>query len=187
MKDFLKTFQLLTDDEIERCMQLATSRSLEKGAYFISEGKICNEVAFVRSGIFRSYHTSEAGDELTYCILFPGQFITAYSSFISGKKTAENIQAITPAELLILPKHVIEQLVDTSNNWLRFMKVMAEQQYMELENRVFQLQRDTARQRYLDLLQHYPQYVREIPLQYLASYLGISQRHLSRLRKEISY
>lgn len=187
MRDFLKTFNLLTNAEIDEMYSLASLRSVEKGACFISEGKVCNEVAFVKKGIFRSFHTSETGEEITYCIIFPGHFMTAYSSFISGKGTPENIQAVTPAELLVLPKHEIERLADKSTNWLRFLKAMAEQQYVDLENRVFQLQRDKAAQRYQDLLQHYPQYLREIPLQYLASYLGITQRHLSRLRKEISF
>lgn len=68
-----------------------------------------------------------------------------------------------------------------------FLKLIAEQQYLELENRVFQLQKETALQRYTSLLNNHPEFVQEIPLQYLASYLGITQRHLSRIRKQISF
>jgi ribosomal protein L10 len=57
---------------------------------------------------------------------------------------------------------------------------------MELETRFFQLQRDSAAQRYSTLLTNHPDYIQNIPLQYLASYLGITQRHLSRIRKEIT-
>lgn len=187
MRDFLKTFNLLTDTEIDELCAMASLRTMEKGDHFITEGKVCYEVAFVHKGIFRSFHTSENGEDHTYCIIFPRHFMTAYSSFISGSCTPENIQAVTKAELLVLPKQGIEQLADKSLHCMRFLKTMAEQQYIDLENRVFQLQRDSAAQRYSYLLQHYPQYLREIPLQYLASYLGISQRHLSRLRKEARF
>jgi len=67
------------------------------------------------------------------------------------------------------------------------LKVVAEQQYIELEKRIFKLQKDNASKRYADLIKHQPEYILKIPLQYLASYLGITQRHLSRIRKEISF
>ncbi|MNT99762.1 hypothetical protein D3C72_2426980 [compost metagenome] len=65
--------------------------------------------------------------------------------------------------------------------------MIAEQQYLELEKRIFQLQKETALQRYTVLLRDQPEFVQQIPLQYLASYLGITQRHLSRIRSEITF
>ena len=84
-------------------------------------------------------------------------------------------------------KEAVDQLVKDDLNWTRFLKMIAEEEYLELENRFFQLQRDSAAQRYKALLGNQPDYVQKIPLQYLASYLGITQRHLSRIRKEISW
>jgi CRP-like cAMP-binding protein len=113
--------------------------------------------------------------------------MTAYSSFITGQNTVENIQAITDVELLIIPKSELDDLVKENANWIKFLKIVAEQQYIELEKRIFQLQKNSALQRYRDLITHQPEYIQHIPLQYLASYLGITQRHLSRIRKEISF
>ena len=113
--------------------------------------------------------------------------MTAYSSFITGQNTVENIQAITDVELLIIPKSTIDDLVKENANWIKFLKIVAEQQYIELEKRIFQLQKNSALQRYRDLITNQPEYIQHIPLQYLASYLGITQRHLSRIRKEISF
>ncbi len=187
IKNYLKSFHVLTDGDIENFIQLTTKRSLHKSAFFIRETETCQEVAFVLTGTFRSYYISDKGEETTYCITFPNNLMTAYSSFITGQGTEENIQAITPAELLVIPKHKIDDLVLQNPNWLAFMKIVAEQQYVELEKRIFKLQKNSAKQRYIDLLQHQPEYVQNIPLQYLASYLGITQRHLSRIRKEISF
>ncbi|MCU0326323.1 MAG: Crp/Fnr family transcriptional regulator, partial [Spirosomaceae bacterium] len=58
-------------------------------------------------------------------------------------------------------------------------------EYERLENRIFSLLKDSPQKRYLNLLKQNPTYVQQIPLHYLASYLGISQRHLTRLRREI--
>lgn len=187
MKTYLRTFNILTDSEIEAVLSVAKQKTVSKSEYLISAGEVSQKVAFVKSGIFRTFYRSNTGEEMTYCITFPNNLTTAYSSYISGQKTRENIQAITPAEVLLLPKNELEKLAKTSYNWLSVLKTIAEQQYIELEKRLFQFQEEKAKQRYLDLLQNQPEYVQHIPLQYLASYLGITQRHLSRLRKEISY
>jgi CRP-like cAMP-binding protein len=185
MKEYLKSFNLLTEDEIEMFLSKAEVNNLERGEYFIREGAICNTVAFVESGILRSFYTTPEGEEMTYCISFQNSFMTAYSSYISGLPTIENIQAITPVRLLLLKKKDIEQISETSTNVLRFAKIMAENEYMELERRVFSYQRESARERYENLLLTRPEYIEQIPLKYLASYLGITPRHLSRLRAEL--
>ena len=187
IKEYLQSFNILTDDEIEHFVNLTTQKTIVKGDYFIRESETCKEVAFILSGIFRSYYILSNGEQITYCITFPHTFITAYSSFITGQGTPENIQALTPVELMLVSKDNLDQLASKNNNWMKLLKVMAEQQYIELEKRIFQLQATNAAQRYRDLINNQPEYIQEIPLQYLASFLGITQRHLSRIRKEISF
>lgn len=187
IKNYLKSFNILTDDEIEKFIQLSTSKNLRKADYFIREGDTCKEVAFVLAGMLRSYYVTEKGEEITYCITFPNNLITAYSSFITGQSTPENIVAISVVELMVIRKDTMDDLAMNHPNWLKFLKIVAEQQYVELEKRIFQLQKSNAAQRYSDLLANQPAYVQHIPLQYVASYLGITQRHLSRIRKEISF
>lgn len=113
--------------------------------------------------------------------------MTAYSSFITGQTTDENIQAITAVEMLLIPKNKIDELALKNPNWVKFLKIIAEQQYIELEKRIFKLHKYNALQRYSDLIKNQPEYIQNIPLHYLALYLGITQRHLSRIRSEISF
>lgn len=185
LKDYLHSFGFLTGEDVNDLLQYAGLREVERNVFFVREGEVSNEVGFVLSGIFRSFYTSPAGDEITYCILFPGQFITAYSSYITGNVSVENIQAVAAAELIVIPRNEIIRLSEQSTGWLRFEKMIAEQQYLELERRVFQFQKESALERYQSLLRDYPDYVKHIPLHYLASYLGITQRHLSRIRREV--
>lgn len=187
MKEFLNTFNILSSDEIAHLTTLSTKRVMHKGDFFIREGEVCEEVAFVVNGTLRSFIVAEKGEEITYCITFPNNLMTAYSSFITGQRTEENIQAITNVELLILSKNTINDLANKHLNWVKFLKVVAEQQYIELEKRIFQLQKNNAVKRYTELLKHQPELLKHIPLNYLASYLNVTQRHLSRIRKEIHY
>ncbi|MGU3375853.1 Crp/Fnr family transcriptional regulator [Chryseobacterium sp. M5A1_1a] len=185
--DFFQSFNLFSESEIEEFLMLFELRKVSKNDYFIHEGERCREVAFIKSGIFRSFYLSDDGKDMTYCFRFPNTLMAAYSSFISGSLSKENMQAINDAELLVLKKESMDAIVQDKLNWTKFLKIIAEQEYLELENRFFQLQRDSASQRYATLLENYPDYIQKIPLQYLASYLGITQRHLSRIRKEISF
>lgn len=186
MKTYLNSFNLLTNDEIDSFESKVKYRKLKKGAFFIKEGKTCQEVAFVKAGLFRSYYYSSSGEEITYCFTFSNSFISAYSSYLSQSKTMENIQALTDVELYSIPRAEILKLEQSSTNWLKLFKFIAEQEYIKMEKRIFILQKESAEKRYEDLLNNQPELLQLIPLNYLSSYLGITQRHLSRIRKLLS-
>lgn len=185
--EFLKSFPGLTDEDIANFAKLLQEKTLKRSEFFIREGQISNQIAIVKSGSLRTYYTSDKGEEITYCLTLPTSFLTAYSSFLTGLPTQENIQAITPTELWVAPKQAFLSLAEQSSNWTYFLKSIAEQQYIELEKRIFQLQKTDATYRYTELVNKNPELIRNIPLQYLASYLGITQRHLSRIRKAMHF
>nr|WP_321411392.1 Crp/Fnr family transcriptional regulator [uncultured Carboxylicivirga sp.] len=185
MKDYLKTFDILSEDEIDLIEKKVVRKKLKKGDFFIKEGQTSKEVGFVNSGFFRSFYYSSSEEEVTYCFTFANSFVSAYSSFLSQNKTVENIQALTDVEILSISRNEILKLEQSGTNWLKFFKSIAEQEYMKMEKRIFLLQKETAEIRYRNLLTIHPEYLQIIPLSYLASYLGITQRHLSRIRKSI--
>jgi CRP-like cAMP-binding protein len=184
LKSFLAQFNLFTEAEIDEAMLLFSKKTFKKGSYFVREGEKCSEVAFIEKGVFRSFYMAPKGEEMTYCFRFPGDMMAAYSAFITGKGSVEYIQALSDAEVSVIPKDSIDGLLKNPA-WIHFLKIMAEQQYLELEERVFQLQRDSAQERYQNLIEEQPEYIRQISVQHLASYLGITQRHLSRVRKGV--
>ncbi|TCI91373.1 Crp/Fnr family transcriptional regulator [Tenacibaculum sp. M341] len=181
----LQSFDFLTEDEKESFQQLATFRKIPKGDFLIKGGSVCTEVAFVMKGILRSFYLSSTEEEVTYCFRFSNSFSSAYSSFLQGVPSQESLEAITDVEVLVWSKEQIQQLETKSCNWTRVLKILTEYEYIELEKRIFILQRESAENRYADLLQNHPNLIKEIPLNYLASYLGITQRHLSRIRKAV--
>lgn len=185
MEAFLSSFGFLSPTDIRQLVDCFSLKQLNKNDFFSREGERCTEVAFIRTGIFRSFYLSDQGDDITYCFRFPNEMMAAYSSFITGQPSVESLQAITTAEVLVTRKQKLDQLFADNPDWIKVLKVIAEQQYLELEKRMFQFQKERAPQRYERLLKEQPDYIRQIPLQYLASYLGITQRHLSRIRKSV--
>lgn len=185
--NYIKSFNVLSESDLRDLMSLVERRSYTKNQFLVKEGEKCTEIAFLESGIFRTYYLGDDGKETTYCFRFPGDLVASYSSYISGKVSKESIQAICDAEITVFQKSRLEEMFNDNPNWIKFLKIIAEQEYLELERRFFQLQRDSASMRYNELITVQPHYIQEIPLQFLASYLGITQRHLSRIRKEVSF
>ena len=132
MKEFLDSYRFLPDSEIEELAKFATTKQLKKGDYFIRQGEVCKEIAFVKKGIFRNFITSNSGEESTYCITLPNNSISSFTSYITGNATIENIQAIANSEIFILSKEVLDKAVDENNNWMKYMKIVSESEYMKL-------------------------------------------------------
>jgi CRP-like cAMP-binding protein len=187
LRNMLISVNILTDSEIARGLKNFEPKLFEKGDILIEAGMVCDWMAFVNSGVLRNFYISSKDEEVTYCLTFPNKVISAFSSFMTQKVTFENIHALTNGELLVIKHNPYYDLMNSSENWLKFSRFVAEQSYIEMEHRLLALQMETAKKRYEDLLKFNPDYLQKVPLKYLSSYLGITQRHLSRLRKEISF
>lgn len=187
IKEYFQSYGVLSEDEIKAFLDLTIPTTMKKGEYLVKEGHVSKNIAFIQSGIFRSYYHSTESEAVTYCFTFENTLLTAYTSWIRQEPSAENIEALTDMELLLISKEDVELLFSKYPNWVRFFKDIAEQEYINLEKRIFMLQRESAETRYSHLMKNYPEYLDKIPLQYLASYLGVTQRHLSRIRSNITF
>lgn len=185
IRSFFQQFEILYEVEIDKIVSEITIRKINKGEFFITAGQVSTEFAFVKNGFFRHFIRDNNDVEKTYSLTFPNQIIAAYSSLISGDETKEYIESITDSELIIISLNSLEKVFKDNINWLKFSKLIVKTEYVELEKRIFSLLNDSPKERYLNLIEQKPHYVQQIPLKYISTYLGISQRHLSRLRKEI--
>ncbi|WP_165045599.1 Crp/Fnr family transcriptional regulator [Dysgonomonas sp. ZJ709] len=187
MISYFDSFNILSENELNELENYLTCRTLNKNDFLIKEGRICNEVAVIKSGILRSYCYCYKGTEETNNIYFQGEIAMAYSSMLTQTPSEENIQALVPTELSIIRKSDLDKFFASGANWQKIGRLMTEKQYLSLEDHIFNLQKRTAKERYEKLLKEQPQYIQKVPLQYLASYLGMTQRHLSRIRKDINF
>ncbi|MCH2234775.1 MAG: Crp/Fnr family transcriptional regulator [Crocinitomicaceae bacterium] len=185
IEEVLNDFDAFSQEDIQRGMDIIKRKAIRKNEILIHNGESCNWVAFLNSGIVRNFYYNNQSEEVTYCFTFPGTFFCAYSSFISGKPSFENIQALTDLDLMILAREDLNELIESNHNWLKFAYSFSQNSYLYMEERLLTLQKETAEERYTNLVKNNPEILQSVPLKYISSYLGISQRHLSRLRKNI--
>ena len=148
------------------------------------EGKIPKYLYFVVSGFVRLFHYNNKGDEVTTHINCPPGFITSYFNFINKTKSDENLECITECELLRITKDHLDALIEQSTAFKDFSILLFQQLLAYNENRSKELATLTGKQRYQKLIKNYPNILLNVPLQYIASFLGMAPKSLSKIRKE---
>jgi CRP-like cAMP-binding protein len=156
-------------------------RVAPKGTFLATEGKTCRYLYFVQQGALRGYYNLE-GKEVTHWFAFENDFVTSFHSFITQQPAVENIQLLEGSILWALSKEKLEQLLSTHHELERLLRIIYEKYYIRLEERFVNAHFKTATERYQDLLSQAPHILERVPLGYIASYLGISQETLSRIR-----
>ncbi len=160
------------------------TRKVAKGDFICQAGDVCSEVAFIKSGVMRSFYKLK-GKEVTRFVLMKNNFITALASFISRKPTTENLQAIKDCELYVISNEDIQALYGKYLKWQELGRLVVEKSHLQLERRVFELVSMTAAERYESITQDQPDMVDNVPLQYIASIIGVKPETLSRIRKKV--
>ena len=175
----------LTDADSELCKQYFEPVLFPKNRIIEREGKIPQYLYFVVTGFMRLFHFNENGDEITTHINCPPGFITAYSYFINQSKSTENVECITECELLRITKLNLDLITQTSPAFKDFSIWVFQQSIAYNENRSKELATLSAEQRYKKLTENYPQILHNVPLQYIASFLGMNSKSLSRIRNQM--
>lgn len=176
----------LTTDEKAAIEQAFGSVLVSKGQIWMKQGKICDQVGFVVSGKLRNYYMDDAGNEVTCYFVTPDHFITSFTSFLTNTPSNENISALEDAALRVISKKDLEELSVQVPKMQILRRVIAENLFILMEKRIAMLQSRSAFERYEHMLKDDPDIILSVPLQYTASFLGITPQHLRRLRRELS-
>lgn len=160
-------------------------KTIKKGDYFLKSGGICRKMAFIQSGYLRMYDIAD-GKEITFWIGSNGKFITSLSSFIFETENFWNIHAVTDCEILVISREKHFELCKQQPKWLEFDNLLLARSFALLEKSMFSQLHTTAQQRFENLLKVEPALFNHVPLQHIASMLGITPESLSRLRKNIT-
>lgn len=168
----------------EQIAQCFTKRSFDKGQYFVEEGKNSSQLGFVETGQFQYYSISEKGEERTTYISLPSTFVASLLPYLTGTPARENIRALTPSTLWVIEKKEVEALQNQMSGFKDFYVKLLEWQICCIDKAKFDLITLSADERYEKLLKDEPELLQQVPLQYIASMLGITPRHLSRLRRK---
>ena len=176
---------LLLDNQVDAILDSFSFLKLPKNELFAEEGKICHYFCFVESGI--SQHSIEVlGEEKTTYLALKNSSTTALHSFKNRVPSRKNIKAICDSNLWVISFEGFDSLLKNNKAFDRFYFNLIENQIFLIDDYRIDLLILTPEERYKKLLINEPKFLQQVPLHYLTSFLGISTRHMSRIRKNIN-
>lgn len=158
---------------------------LKKDDYFLEAGRYCNRIGFIKKGVFRIFFLDKEGNEITRYLLSEKQFIVDLSAYNNKTLASDNIQSLTESEIIVLERMTLETIPTFFKEWNNILHKITENALLEKMHHRSNLVNQDATTKYIEFLQQQPNLANRIPLGYLASYLGIKQQSLSRIRKKI--
>jgi CRP-like cAMP-binding protein len=161
------------------------AKTLKKNEHLLRLGETCRYCYFVNAGCLRFYTVNEEGQELTRYFGFENKFATSFTSFISQKPSQENIQSIIKSEVLMISRRDFYHLVDTVSEVNLVYRRILEMAYIMSQERIYGFQGHSALERLKWLLDREPRILSILSNKVVASYLGVTQYTLSRLKAEI--
>jgi CRP-like cAMP-binding protein len=171
-------------ESLDKISAAFTFQVFEKNDFVVEIGKTSRHIGFVESGLFQ-YYVIKDGEEKTTYVSIANTFFASLLSFVSEKPALENIKAITKGSISLISKTNLKQLVNEVPGFKDFYIGLLESSICGIDASRFDLIVLTAEQRYAKMLQTEPHLLQQIPLLHLASMLGVTPRHLSRIRNNI--
>lgn len=157
---------------------------VKKGTILVEENTIPRYLYFTNAGFVRVYYYHD-GEAITCHLNCPNGFITSFGSFMTETRSAEIVACITACSLLRISKKNLDLLYQLSPKWAEAGRKIYDQSIVYNEQRTRDILTLPADQRYLKLLEESPELIREVPLQIIASFIGIKPESLSRIRRQL--
>jgi CRP-like cAMP-binding protein len=161
-------------------------RYVKKKRTILNQGDISRYLIFVLNGSLRSFTVDSDGNEHVMQFAFEGHWVSDLSSFITQAPGEMVIEAIEDCEVVLLPHQELNSMLDKIPALEKFFRHLYQQAYVALQKRVNLRATTSAKERYEELISQHPNIAKRIPLQYIASYLGITAESLSRVRSKMA-
>ena len=161
--------------------EICSTLSVAKGKNLQPIGFTCRTIYFVNKGIARIFYYKD-GVDITESFAFENQVIARVESLFTGRPSRKGIQALEDTTIIAIDANALFRLYDTYPQIERLFRKIFEAAHVETVNRLESLQFHTAEERYKALLSESPDIIQRVSLKYIASYLGITQVSLSRIR-----
>lgn len=187
MNSLLENFQnsiSITPDEGVLIENAFTRVFYSKGTLFLEEGKVCRKVAWIQNGAF-IYKLNKDGEEQVCDFAFENAWITQLKSLTTGTPSGMSIQAVEDSYIYETDQEKLQELSSRLPKVHEFMSRVSQSAFIEIAQRMVEFSTHSAEERYAQLLKTNPGLFQRVPLSYIASYLGVTQRHLSRIRGSI--
>jgi CRP-like cAMP-binding protein len=159
---------------------------VSRNQYIIKEGDLVTHYQFVESGFLRSFAIDTSGNDITTGFFAPNQIVWEVASLFLGTPTKENIQTLEDCVLWQINLEEFHVLFNTIPEFREAGRTRLVQNHVELKYRSLSMITDSAETRYLQLMKEHPEILKLAPLKHIATYLGITDSSLSRIRKEVA-
>jgi CRP-like cAMP-binding protein len=182
----LKNFAALTEEDIAESQPFWKARKINKGDFFNMQRMVCNDLGLVVKGIFRIYyHDPKTEEDKNLFFFSENQFVVSFRSFISQSPCWYFIEAMEDSEIVFISYRDLNALYEANPGWAKFGRLLAELFFAYAQSRTEEFMFFSHEERYLRLLEEHPNIVDRIPAYHIASFLGITNPSLSRIRKRI--
>ncbi|MBS1508341.1 MAG: Crp/Fnr family transcriptional regulator [Bacteroidetes bacterium] len=159
---------------------------MKKKQLVLAAGNIGQEFFFVRRGLLRLFSTDDKANEHVIHFAPEGWWVADNHSFLLGKPAIFSIEALEDSEILMLSKENVDALSARVPIMERYFRLLMQTGIISLHRRIANAQSQSAEQKYLEMMELYPDIVIRTPQHYIASYLGVTPETLSRIRKKVS-
>ncbi len=176
----------LNNNEKEDLINHVTEKKIKRRQFVLQQNDICRHYTFVASGLLKMYAVDNSGIEHNIQFAAENEWIMDIGSFHSEKPSLLYIEAIEPSVILQIDKSNLISLFKNYKNFNIDFRVIIENKFVELQNRLLQNLTSAAEERYLTFLDQYPNLSNRLPNTQIASYLGITPEFLSKIRNTIS-
>ena len=183
---YFDSFIQLSDEEKTELEKRVKIRSIKRRQYILAEGEVCKHYNFIVEGCFKMYKVDESAKEHNIHFAIENQWITDIGSFHSEQPSQLYIEAIEPSVVIQIAKVDLLYFYENSIKFNRIFRVIVEEEFVLLQNRLLQTISTSAEQRYQEFIEFYPNLFNRISNVQVASYLGITPEFLSNIRKKLS-
>ncbi|MNG66593.1 Cyclic nucleotide-binding domain protein [compost metagenome] len=184
LADCFQGYHFLNPDSIDRLAQISQKLVCKRNSILIRQDKIQKDIYFLASGLARVYYET-ADRQITLDFVSPGGTLISMNSYVHDTPGYENIDLLEDSIVYQIDQKQLFALYESDIAIANWGRKMAELEFIKAEQRTMSKLFNTAQERYAELLEKYPQYIQRIKLGYIASYLGVSQVTLSRIRANI--
>lgn len=185
LPEYIKSYFGIAPDDLEKVVSLFEHTTINKGDYYVKQGHYCKQLSFIQDGYMRVWANYE-DKEITQWISTQGYFVTDLSSLLFSTTARWNIQALTDCTLYTINQDNYAKIGEKVSNWDTLEKLFIGKCFLTLEDRVFGQLSMSAEERYQMLFNMNPGLFNQVPLQYIASMLGMSPETFSRIRAKNS-
>jgi CRP-like cAMP-binding protein len=183
--NYLLQFGNLNQQQMDFILSKARPLELNKEAYFSEAGKIPRFVGFLLKGVVRICYYNNKGEEITHSFVEENNFVSDQQRFEAQIISSEYIQAETDCEFLVFSKKDWDEIGNTIVSWKDIENLILKNCLLKAIERRSPLVSEDATNRYFLFNGHFPGLVNRVPLSHVASYLGITQQSLSRIRRNV--